>query len=124
MKEIECNANEMNIGNKPVWREDLQINRKFIAFKVDTGSYVTVLSKRLMALIAPGCRLYPPKTILHAFGENIVHPIGTCVLYCLLNGKRRKIEIEIVDSAGIKLGLTDCIEFDLFDKPHNRRVEI
>ena len=56
MKEIECNASEMNIENKPVWREDLQINGQFVAFKVDTISDATVLSRQLMALIAPRCR--------------------------------------------------------------------
>ena len=70
-----------------------------------------------MALIAPGCRLYPSKTILRAFGGNIVRPIGTCVLYCFLNGKQRKIEIEVVDFEAVPLlGLTACIEFGLVDK--------
>ena len=45
MQEGECNANATNIESKPVWREDIQINRKFVAFKVDTGSDVTVLPK-------------------------------------------------------------------------------
>lgn len=103
MKEGECNASATNIENKPVWREDIQINRKFVAFKVDTGSDVTILPKRLMALIAPGCRLYPSKTILRAFGGNIVRPIGTCVLFCFLNGKQRKIEIEVVDFEAVPL---------------------
>lgn len=121
----DCSANTTNIEHKPVWIENVNINEKFVSFKVDTGSDVTVLPKRLLDMIAPGCSLYQSKTVLRAFGGSIVRPIGTCVLHGFLKGKRRKIEIEIVDFDAVPLlGLTACIEFGLVDirQLRNRRM--
>lgn len=76
-------------------------------------------------MIAPDCALYPSKTVLRAFGGAIVRPIGTCVLYCFLNGKQRKIEIEVVDFEAVPLlGLNACIDFGLVDmrKITNRKM--
>lgn len=121
----ECSANATNIKSKPIWREDLRVKNECIAFKVDTGSDVTVLPKRLLAAVAPDCALSESKTLLRAFGGALVRPIGVCVLPCFLNGKKKFIEIEIVDFETVPLlGLTACIQFDLVDvrKMTQRRV--
>lgn len=120
-----CSSNTTNIEHKPVWREDVRINDKLVSFKIDTGSDVVVLPKKLLDLVAPGCSLYRSKTALRAFGGEIVRPIGTCVLDCFLNGKKQKINIEIVDFDTVPLlGLDACIAFDLVNarKITNRRV--
>lgn len=116
-KVSECNANSTTIECKPVWKEDVSIDGKLISFKVDTGSDVTVLPKRLIEQLAPGCSLNQSKTLLRAFGGNVVRPIGTCTQSGFLNGKKRNIEIEIVDFDSVPLlGLNACIDFGLIDK--------
>lgn len=121
----ECSANAANVVSKPVWREDVRINDKVVSFKVDTGSDVTTLPKRLLDLVAPGCSMNQSQTILQAFGGNTVRPIGNNVFNCSLNGMTRKIKIEIVDFETVPLlGLDACIAFGLIDirKITNRRV--
>lgn len=115
-KIAECNETRKVIERRPIWREDVIIKGKKVSFKVDTGSDVTVIPKKLLDIIPPGWRLKNSTIMLRAFGGNIIKPLGMCELYCVCNGKKSRIEIEIVDFDTVPLlGLVACIAFGLVD---------
>lgn len=121
---VEQDANEQRIEtidtlavrSKPIWIENIKIKGKIVSFKVDTGSDVTVLPKRLLILLDPNCELKPSMTRLRAFGGAIITPLGVCNQRCCLRNRTRQIEIEIVEHDTVPLlGLDACIEFGLVD---------
>lgn len=74
---VDCNASTIiNTRKFPVWREDINVNGKLVSFKVDTGSDVTILPKRLLDQIAPNIDLKSSPTVLKGFAGNIVRPLG------------------------------------------------
>lgn len=105
---------------KPIWREDIRVNGKFVSFKVDSGSDVTVLPKRLLDVVAPNVQLEESVTLLKAFGGGVIQPLGTCELNCTLQNRgtilKEKIKFEIVDIDTVPLlGLVSVIRFKLVD---------
>lgn len=114
------NVHAVDIGVKPCWKENLKINNKVVAFKVDTGSDVPTLTRRLLDVIAPGAELKPSEKVLRAFGGGVVKPIGVCRLKCAYEkGKRvmhRYIDFEIVDVETVPLlGLVEAVRFGWID---------
>lgn len=114
------NVHEVNNGRKPIWRENLLINDKVVAFKVDTGSDVSTLTKRLLDVIAPNAQLKPSTKILNAFGGGIVKPIGVCRLQASykIHGRivHKWVDFEIVDVDTVPLiGLVDSARFRWID---------
>lgn len=112
----------VNSGN-PVWKEDLKVNDKFVSFKVDSGSGVGVLPKRIYDIVAPNQELLPSSRLLRAFGGGIVKPLGTCRLLCKFKYRgvilTRWLEFEVVDIDTVPLlGLIGAIKFKLIDIRH------
>lgn len=81
------------------------MNDKIVSYKVDTGSDVTVLPKRLFdpGRVAPCCKLYPSSSRLRAFGGGIVKPVGVCQIECKYKNIQKNINIEIVDIETVPL---------------------
>lgn len=112
-------VDDVNNGN-PVWKEDLKVNDHFVSFKVDSGSGVGVLPKRIHDIIAPNEQLQSSSRVLRAFGGAIVKPLGTSRLKCkfMYKGKMltRWLEFEVVDFDTVPLlGLVGAIKFKLID---------
>lgn len=110
----------VDIGKRPIWKENVNVNGKIVAFKVDTGSDVPTLSKRLLDVIEPNARLQPSSNVLRAFGGGIVKPIGVYGLKCTVNNHGRFIQkfiqFEIVDVETVPLlGLVESIKFGWVD---------
>lgn len=107
-----------------IWRENLRMNDKTVAFKVDTGSDAPTLSKRLLDVIEPNARLQPSSMVLRAFGGGIVKPIGVYRMKCTANNRGRMIDefidFEIVDFDTVPLlGLAEAIKFGWVDIRRN-----
>lgn len=108
-------------GKKPVWKEHLTINNKVVAFKVDTGSDVATLPKRLLDVIAPNIPLQPTTKILRAFGGSVVKPIGVCRLKCVHRNRYGKfiekiVEFDVVDVESVPLlGLIEAVRLGWID---------
>lgn len=110
------NVRSINIGARPRWKEDIEINGKLVSFKVDTGSDATILPKRLLDMVAPRCELYPSRTVFRGFGGSVVKPIGVCKLPCTLNSQTKTIEIEIVETDDVPLlGFIAAVQFNLIN---------
>lgn len=101
---------------KKIWKENININNKYISFKVDTGSDVTVLPKRLCDIVAPNCMLKPSNTVLRGFGGGVVRPVGSVKFLAAHKGKPRIIECEVVETDTVPLlGLDACIQFEMIN---------
>lgn len=112
---LECNA-ATGVVQRPVWKENIIVKNKLVSFKVDTGSDVTAIPRKLFEKIAPGWNLGKSTSVLRAFGGQMIQPIGMCSLDCVYNGLKKRIEIEIVDFDTVPLlGLVACIAFGLVD---------
>lgn len=100
-QQIDRTVHSVNFGIKPVWKANLNMNGKLVTFKVDTGSDVTILPKRLFDIVAPNAPLQTSSKTLRAFGGGVVKPIGVCRLNCTYEYRgryiNRNIEIEVVD---------------------------
>lgn len=112
-----CSASaSVNVRKLPVWREDVNMNETIVSFKVDTGSDVTILPKRLYDVIAPNTELIRSSAVLKGFGGNVVSTLGVCQIKCHLNKKTKIIPIEIVNVDTVPLlGLSACVAFGLID---------
>lgn len=107
-------------SGKPIWREDIRVNGKFVAFKVDSGSDVNVIPRHLLDKIAPNIQLGKSDTVLKAFGGGIIEPIGICKLNCTFKNHGKiiynSIDFEVVDVETVPLlGLIGAIKFKLVD---------
>lgn len=115
------NVHSVNkLKRKPIWREDLTMNGKKVATKVDTGSDVGVLPKRILDAIAPNIQLQPSSTMLRAFGGGLVKPIGKCQLKCVREDKgkmiTRMLEFEVVDIETVPLlGFIGAVRLRMID---------
>lgn len=112
-------VDSVNTG-RPIWREDINVNGKFVSFKVDSGSDVTIMPKHLLDVVAPNVKLKESNTLLKAFGGGVVKPLGVCLLNCTLKNRghilNEEIAFEIVDIDTVPLlGLIGAVNFNLID---------
>lgn len=111
-KVLNTNTAEQDYLN--AWKELIKINGKEIAFKIDTGSDVNVLSVNLLNKIIPEIDIKKTSVVLQGFGGNKIKPIGKCSIPCNFESKTRVIEFILVNFDTIPLlGLNSCINFEI-----------
>nr|XP_022905321.1 uncharacterized protein LOC111417321 [Onthophagus taurus] len=81
---------EITIGNKSTWMEKINIEGKWVQFKVDTGSEVNIIPMQII----PNKPLQETKVILEAYGGTRLKPEGKIKLNCA--HKSEKIDLEFL----------------------------
>ena len=112
-------STEMFIGtiqksqNPREWQITLPMNNHRITFKIDTGAQCNVITKQKY-LQASKTPLQKSTTKLVAFGGHRLVTCGKATMLCQYNGKKYKVEFEILDQdVPSILGLPTAIELNL-----------
>ena len=115
-------SNEMFIGtiqknqNPREWQITLPMNNHRITFKIDTGAQCNVITKQKY-LQASKTPLQKSTTKLVAFGGHRLVTCGKATMLCQYNGKKYKVEFEILDQdVPSILGLPTAIELNLIKR--------
>lgn len=100
------------------WLVDIEINYKFISFKLDTGAQVNCVNAQVLKEIGHDLHnLIPTKNRLTTYTGQKIDVLGSCNLCCFYKGKRHILDFHVVNSnCTCILGLEACRKLDLIRK--------
>lgn len=112
--EVKLNSGSSDKIHKNGWWKDILMNGKSVSCKVDTGAEANVMSVSMFEKLPGKPRLQKTNTILTAYGNNKIKPLGTTVLEARLKEKRHTLQFYIVDfMAPTIIGLPSCFLLNL-----------
>lgn len=94
------------------WTETINVHKKDVLFKIDTGVAIDVLPLWMVKKLWPEIELQETSIILRVFGGQKLKPTGMCTLFCNFSGCLNRIHFAVVDlDITPILGLHSCIKF-------------
>ena len=99
----------------------LNIDRRRVKFKVDTGAQCNVISEELFNTLEGNqgnkTMLKSSKVTLTSFGGHKIKPVGQCTLLCEYKNKYHNIDFQVVKGKKIAeiIGLTTCAALSLIN---------
>lgn len=107
------NSNETSDSITFPWIEQIKMNDKNVASKVDTGAETDVLPLNVLKKLGP-VELQSTSVTLRAFGGQKLKPIGMCTLLLSFNGISLKINFAVVDLDFVPIvGLKTCVRLGI-----------
>lgn len=102
------------------WTEKINVNKRDIAFKVDTGAAIDVLPLDLVKKLWPQIELKEANITLRAFGGQQLKPKGLCNLLCCYKNRSFYNQFAVVDFNIVPIiGLKSCIRFGIVQPSRN-----
>ena len=101
------------------WNIHLNIDRRRVKFKVDTGAQCNVISEELFNTLEGNqgnkTMLKSSKVTLTSFSGHKIKPVGQCTLLCEYKNKYHNIHFQVVKGKKIAeiIGLTTCAALSL-----------
>ncbi len=84
---------------KDEWKETVNVNNKYIVFKLDTGADVNCLPSRDYSQLKPKPRLHKTKAKLKSYGGGKIPVKGKCLIEARVHDdKKEKVLVYVVDS--------------------------
>jgi len=100
--------------DKASWHKSLSINGSELNCKLDTGAEANVMSRTTFRSLEIPAELRAATTILTAYDNNGINPLGVTTLQVVHKNVAHQIEFFVVDyKATTILGLPSCIKLDV-----------
>lgn len=110
-------VSECIYNNKSCWNENILVEGKLINFKLDSGSDISILPKKVFNTLTVKPIIQNSFATLISYGNFKFKPFGEVFLNCVFNNSKIKIKFIIVDFiAEPLLGLNDCLRFNLIKR--------
>lgn len=78
--------------------QNINVNGIYISFEVDSGSYVSTISKQLYLKYFSNLTLKPNKLILKVYTGAELHPLGVISLPVTYEGQKEVLEFHVIDN--------------------------
>ena len=102
------------------WWKQFNINRTNVSCKLDTGAEANVMSRSVFESLVSPATLRHSSTVLTAYGESKLHPLGVVTLQLEHAGKQQPVDFFVVDRpVATILGLPTCTTLDIV-----RRIDV
>ena len=101
------------------WQTKLRVNDTPVTFKLDTGAQANVLPVNVYRRIKPNKPLARTRTVLTAFGDAKITPVGETQLRvtCPVTGRSQLMKFFVTDTADIAiLGKDACQSMNLVQR--------
>lgn len=115
--EVKINSCSKDQDHKNSWWKEIVINGKKVSCKLDTGAEANVMPASVFERLPGKPRLQKTKTVLTAYGNSKIQPLGTTTLEARINEKKQLLEFYIVDiRAPTIIGLISCCNLKILQR--------
>lgn len=110
-------VNECNGGNISSWHENILVEGVKVTFKLDSGSDISIIPKKMYSNIRDIPNLKKSNVTLISYGNFKFKPVGEVILKCNFKNLSVPVKFVVVDfNSEPLLGLDDCLKLSLIKR--------